>query len=111
MRRRSPPATACPFWSPDGGCARKPCPDAYRRLSGCPGAWGNPQLPVVPASAAPPHVTLTVDPVRFSGGPVMEASVAGIAALDDTDLLEQAAAEAGDLERCVAWAWLSHTPQ
>ena len=41
----------------------------------------------------------------------MEASIAGIAALDDTDLLEQAAGAAGDLERCVAWAWLSHTAQ
>ena len=39
------------------------------------------------------------------GGPV------GIAALHDTDLLEQAAAEGGDLERCVAWAWLLHTAQ
>ena len=41
----------------------------------------------------------------------MEASIAGIAALDDTDLLEQAAGEAVDLERCLAWAWLSHAPQ
>ena len=73
---------------------------------------GESRLPVVPASAAPPHVTLTVTrPSSPEGRPVMEASVAGIAALDDTDLLEQAAAEAGDLERCVAWAWLSHTPQ
>ena len=43
--------------------------------------------------------------------PVTEASVVGIASLDDADLLEQAAAEAGDLERCVAWAWLAHTAQ
>ena len=73
---------------------------------------GESQLPVVPASASPPHVTLTV--TRSSSlevRPVMEASIAGIAALDDTDLLEQAAAEAGDLERCMAWAWLSHTAQ
>ena len=73
---------------------------------------GESRLPVVPASAAPPHVTLTViRPSSPEGRPVMEASVAGIAALDDTDLLEQAAAEAGDLERCVAWAWLSQTVQ
>ena len=73
---------------------------------------GDSPLPVVPAPASPPHVTLTV---TRSGSPedrpVMETSIAGIAALDDTDLLEQAAGEAGDLERCVAWAWLSHTPQ
>ncbi len=73
---------------------------------------GESQLPVVPASALPPHVTLTVTRSGSpEGRPVMEASIAGIAALDDTDLLEQAAGEAGDLERCVAWAWLSHTPQ
>ncbi len=70
---------------------------------------GESRLPVVPASASPPQVTLTViRPSSPEGRPVMEAS---IAALDDTDLLEQAAGEAGDLERCVAWAWLSHTPQ
>ena len=73
---------------------------------------GESQLPVVPASAAPPHVTLTViRPSSPEGRPLMEASIAGIAALEDTDLLEQAAGEAGDLERCVAWAWLSHTAQ
>lgn len=59
----------------------------------------------IPASAPPPHVTLTV---TRSNSPeartVMEASIAGIASPDDTDLLEQAAAEAGDLERCVVWA-------
>ena len=43
--------------------------------------------------------------------PVTEASVVGIASLDDADLLEQTAAESGDLERCVAWAWLAHTAQ
>ena len=66
---------------------------------------GEAPLPVVPEPAAPPHVTLTV---TRSGSPearpVLEASVAGIAALEDAALLEQAAAEAGDLERCVAWA-------
>ena len=73
---------------------------------------GESQLPVVPASASPPHVTLTVTRSGSpEGRPVMEASVAGIAALEDADLLEQAAGEAGDLERCVAWAWLSHTAQ
>ena len=41
----------------------------------------------------------------------MEASIAGIAALENTDLLEQAPGEAGDLVRCVAWAWLSPTAQ
>ena len=66
----------------------------------------------VPAPAASPHVTLTVTRSGSpEGRPVMEASIAGIAALDDTDLLEQAAAEAGDLERCLAWAWLAHTAQ
>ena len=73
---------------------------------------GESSLPVVPVPASPPQVTLTV---TRSGSPearpVMEASIAGIAAIDDTGLLEQAAAEAGDLERCVAWAWLSHTAQ
>ena len=74
---------------------------------------GESQLPVVPASpTAPTHVTLTVTrPSSPEARPVMEASIAGIAALDDTDLLEQAAAEAGDLERCVAWASLSPTAQ
>ena len=73
---------------------------------------GESRLPVVPASASPPHVTLTVTrSVSPEGRPVMEASIAGIAALEDTDLLEQAAGEAGDLERCVAWAWLSHSAQ
>ena len=73
---------------------------------------GDSHLPVVPAAAAPPHVTLTVTrPGSPEGRPVMEANIAGIGAIDDTDLLEQAAGEAGDLERCVAWAWLSHTPQ
>ena len=73
---------------------------------------GESRLPVVPAAAAPPHVTLTViRPSSPEGRPLMEASIAGIAALEDTDLLEQAAGEAGDLERCVAWAWLSHTAQ
>ena len=73
---------------------------------------GDTQLPVVPAPAAPPQVTLTVTRSGSpEGRPVMETSAAGIAALDDTDLLEQAAGEAGDLERCVAWAWLSHTAQ
>ena len=73
---------------------------------------GKSQLPLIPAPAAPPHVTLTVTrSVSPEGRPVMEAGVAGIAALEDTDLLEQAADEAGDLERCVAWAWLSHTAQ
>ena len=73
---------------------------------------GESQLPVVPPSTAPPHVTLTVTRSGSpEGRPVMEASVAGIAALKDTDLLEQAAGEAGDLQRCVAWAWLSHTAQ
>lgn len=67
---------------------------------------GESQLPVVPAPASPPHVTLTVTRSGSpEGRPVMEASVAGIAALEDTDLLEQAAGKAGDLERCVAWAW------
>ena len=73
---------------------------------------GESRLPVVPDSASPPHVTLTV--TRSSSPearPVMGASIAGIASLDDTDLLEQAAAEAGDLERCLAWAWLSNTAQ
>ncbi len=82
-------------------------PDYVRSLG-----FSTDRLPVVPASASPPHVTLTVTrPSSPEGRPVMEASIAGIAALDDTDLLEQAAAEAGDLERCVAWAWLSNTPQ
>ena len=73
---------------------------------------GESRLPVVPASAAPPHVTLTVTRSGSpEGRPVMEASIAGIASLDDADLLEQAAGEAGDLERCVAWAWLSHAAQ
>ena len=73
---------------------------------------GDSQLPVVPPSTSPPHVTLTVTRSGSpEGRPVMEASIAGIAALEDTDLLEQAAGEAGDLERCVAWAWLSHTAQ
>ena len=73
---------------------------------------GESQLPVVPAAAAPPHVTLTVTRSGSpEGRPVMEASIAGILTLEDTDLLEQAAGEAGDLERCVAWAWLSHTAQ
>ena len=40
---------------------------------------------------------------------VKVASIAGIAALEDTDLLEQAAAEAGDLKRHMAWASPSHT--
>ena len=67
---------------------------------------GESQLPVVPAAAPPPHVTLTVTRSGSpEGRPVMEASIAGIAALDHTDLLEQAAGEAGDLERCVAWAF------
>ncbi len=73
---------------------------------------GDSQLPVVPVPASPPHVTLTV--TRSSSPearPVIEASIAGIASLDDADLLEQAAVEADDLERCVAWAWLSHTAQ
>ena len=73
---------------------------------------GEAPLPVVPAAAAPPQVTLTV---TRSGSPearpVLEASVAGIAALEDAALWAQAAAEAGDLERCVAWAWLAHAPQ
>ena len=73
---------------------------------------GESRLPVVPASASPPHVTLTVTRTSSpEARPVMEANIAGIAGLDDTDLLEQAAAEAGDLERCVARAWLSHTAQ
>ena len=73
---------------------------------------GESRLPVVPASASPPHVALTVTrPGSPEARPVMEASIAGIASLDDTDLLEQAAAEAGDLERRIAWAWLSHTAQ
>ncbi len=73
---------------------------------------GESRLPLVPAPKSPPHVPLTV---TRSGSPearpVMKASIAGIAALDDINLLEQAAAEAGDLERCVAWAWLLHTAQ
>ena len=73
---------------------------------------GESQLPVVLASAAPPQVTLAVTRSGSpEGRPVIEASIAGIAALEDTDLLEQAAGEAGDLERCVAWAWLSHAAQ
>ena len=73
---------------------------------------GESSLPVVPAAAALPHVTLTVTrPSSPEGQPLMEASIVGIAALDDTDLLEEAAGDAGDLERCVAWAWLSHTAQ
>ena len=73
---------------------------------------GDSRLPVVPVPASPPHVTLTVTRSSSPAGrPVMESSIAGIAFLDDTDLLEQAAAEAGDLERCIAWAWLSHTAQ
>ena len=63
---------------------------------------GEAPLPLVPEPAAPPHVTLTV---TRSGSPearpVLEASVAGIAALEDAGLLEKAAAESGDLERCV----------
>ena len=52
---------------------------------------GESQLPVVPAATAPPHVTLTVTRSGSpEGRPVMEASIAGIAALHDTDLLGQA---------------------
>ena len=43
---------------------------------------GESQLPVVPAAAPPPHVTLTVTRSGSpEGRPVMEASIAGIAAL------------------------------
>ena len=81
-------------------------------LSGSTTLVGESSLPVVPTAAAPAHVTLTVTRPRSpEGRPLMEASIAGIAALKDTDLLEEAAGDAGDLLRCVAWAWLSHTAQ
>ncbi len=66
---------------------------------------GDSRLPVVPTPASPPHVTLTVTRSGSSEArPITEASIAGIASLDHTELLEQAVAEAGELERCVAWA-------
>ena len=84
-----------------------------------------------PRDGAAPHVTLTVRLADLSEAeladmkaelavnpyligpclpletqPVLEVSMKGIAALSDAELAEQAATEAGNLERCIAWAWL-----
>ena len=68
---------------------------------------GESRLPVIPRNGAAPHVTLTVTPeVVGEERPILEVSAAGIAALSDAELVDQALTEAGELERCIAWAWL-----
>ena len=58
---------------------------------------GESRLPRTPRDGAAPHVTLTVRLADLS-----EAELADMKA----ELAEQAATEAGNLERCIAWAWL-----
>ena len=50
-----------------------------------------------------PHIVMTV---RRGDPPMLRASAAGLMQLPD-DAVTDAALEAGDLERCLAWAWVS----
>ena len=54
-----------------------------------------------PDAGADPHVRMTVEAARMT----VTARMAGIARLPLT-VASEAAAEAGDLERCIAWSWL-----
>ncbi|MCY4019722.1 MAG: hypothetical protein OXG39_09955 [Chloroflexi bacterium] len=52
-----------------------------------------------------PHVRLAVDRRRRT----LDCRMVGISALRPTEAAE-AAIEAGDLERCIAWAWIEGAP-
>ena len=68
---------------------------------------GDSRLPAAPDNGTAPHVTMTVTRPAGEGRPLLEASILGLGALSgDPVLLDEAAAEAGDLARCLAWAWL-----
>ena len=58
-----------------------------------------------PDAAADPHVRMTVEAARMT----VTARMAGISRLPLT-VAAEAAAEAGDLERCIAWCWLESRP-
>lgn len=62
------------------------------------------------AGIGDPCITMQVRPV--SGGEyaaILDAGMAGIALLPDA-WQETAALQAGDIERCIAWAWLADRP-
>lgn len=63
--------------------------------------WYVPHGDQPPDAAADPHVRMTVEAARMT----LTARMAGIARLPLT-VASEAAAEAGDLERCIAWCWI-----
>ena len=60
-----------------------------------------------PDPAEDSHVRLTVTAAKGEAPALLEVSRAGLVAMPRSVLADQAASEAPNLERCVAWAWLA----
>ena len=71
----------------------------WRRASGLP----------VPDPAATPHVRMTVTEAKGEAPPLLESRRAGVLAIENPVLADLAMSEAPELERSIAWAWLTGT--
>lgn len=65
----------------------------------------------VPDPASVPHVCLTVTEAKGGALPLLETRRAGVMEIANPVLADLAWAEAPDLERCIAWAWLTEEPR